>query len=75
MARAISKFNERLSPRQRVVVLGLAAIELTMKILAMRDIGRRPASEIRGPKLLWRLALIVNTLGPLSYFKWGRRRR
>jgi hypothetical protein len=52
----------------------LAAIELAAKIAAARDIKRRADDEVRGSKLLWRMALLVNTFGPLSYFLWGRRR-
>ncbi len=74
MPGAISRFDERFSRRQRVGIGVLAAIELAAKIAAARDIQRRSAEQVRGSRLLWRLALLVNTLGPLSYFLWGRRR-
>jgi hypothetical protein len=67
----IRRFNERLSPRQRVGVGALAVLELAAKVAAARDIQRRPEDQIRGKKTLWRLALLVNTFGPLSYFLWG----
>lgn len=73
MPHAISQFNERFSPKQRAGILALAGAELGLKILALRDIRSRPPEEIRGKKLFWRLALLVNTLGPLSYLRWGRR--
>ncbi len=64
-----------LSDRQRVLIVTAAAAELSMKIAALVDINRRPAEQIRGPKALWRSAMVVNLLGPLSYFVFGRKRR
>ncbi len=66
--------RERFSRRQRIVIGALAIAELSAKLVAARDIERRPAAELRGSKLLWRLALLVNTFGPLAYFALGRRR-
>ncbi|HEY5260920.1 MAG TPA: hypothetical protein VIJ33_02310 [Solirubrobacteraceae bacterium] len=54
-------------------ILALASLEFGLKIAAARDIHRRHASQVRGSKSLWRIALLVNTFGPLSYFRWGRR--
>jgi hypothetical protein len=54
-----------------LVVLG--ALELSGKVAAAHDIKHRPAEQIRGSKLFWRMALVVNTLGPLGYFLLGRR--
>lgn len=63
-----------LSPSQRVLLVSAAAAELTLKVAALIDIQRRPAAEIRGPKALWRAAMAVNLIGPVSYFAFGRRR-
>jgi hypothetical protein len=62
-----------LSDRQRAFLLAAAAGELSLKIAALIDIKRRPASGIRGPKALWRAAMAINLLGPLSYFVIGRK--
>lgn len=63
-----------LSPSQRVLLVSAAAAELTLKVAALIDIRRRPAGQIRGPKALWRAAMAVNLIGPVSYFAFGRRR-
>ena len=63
-----------LSEGQRNAIKVMAAAELAMKIAMLVDIGRRPASQIRGPKSAWRLAAAVNLIGPVSYFAFGRRR-
>jgi hypothetical protein len=47
---------------------------LSLKIAALIDIKRRSADQIRGPKALWRAAMAVNLLGPVSYFTVGRKR-
>ncbi len=63
-----------LSDGQRRLLVAAAAAEASLKIAALVDIQRRPADQIRGPKALWRAAMVVNLLGPLSYFTIGRKR-
>jgi hypothetical protein len=70
---AAQKWAE-LSDRQRALLIGAATAELSLKIAALIDIKRRPADRIRGPKALWRAAMVVNLLGPLCYFTFGRKR-
>jgi hypothetical protein len=53
------------------VVVG--AVELVLTSLAVADLRRRPADEIRGPKALWLLASFVQPVGPIAYFVLGRR--
>jgi Phospholipase_D-nuclease N-terminal len=67
------KWSE-LSQRQRAIIGAAAAAELSLKVAALIDIKRRPADRIRGPKRAWRMAMVVNLLGPVSYFVFGRRR-
>ena len=65
-----------LSERNRRILMGVAVAEGCLKIAALIDIKRRPASQIRGPKWAWATAVaIVNSFGavPLSYFAFGRR--
>jgi hypothetical protein len=64
-----------LTKGQRALLGTAAAAEFSLKIAALVDIARRPADQIRGPKALWRLAQIVNLIGPVSYFTFGRRGR
>jgi len=67
----------RLSPRDRGLLVAAAAVDNGMKIAALRDLRRRPASQIRGPRWLWAVVVtLVNSVGivPLCYFTLGRRR-
>lgn len=72
MHRQRVKFND-LPARGRAQIVLLAAIQLTLLVAAEIDIQVRPASEINGPKNRWRLISLINFVGPLSYFRWGRK--
>jgi hypothetical protein len=65
-----------LSERTRGLLIAAAVVEGVLKVAALIDINRRPASQIRGPKWLW--ASVVAGIGsagvvPISYFVVGRR--
>jgi hypothetical protein len=65
-----------LSQRTRRLLIGAAVAEGILKVAALVDIKRRPASQVRGPKWLW--ATVVTVVGsagvvPVSYFVVGRR--
>jgi hypothetical protein len=63
-----------LTDRQRAVVLTLASIQLSLAATAWADLATRPAGQINGRKAVWAAVIAVNFIGPLSYFRWGRRR-
>ncbi|HEY7283578.1 MAG TPA: hypothetical protein VID47_18520 [Actinomycetota bacterium] len=66
-----------LSQGQRRAVIAAAAVEGALKIAALMDMRKRPASQIRGPKWLWATSVaVVGSAGilPISYFLVGRRR-
>lgn len=62
-----------LSPRARRAVWVLLSFEAVLIVAAERDIQRRPAGTVRGPKLLWRAIATQNIIGPAAYFGLGRR--
>ena len=65
-----------LSPRtRRRIVLG-GAFEGVLKIIALVDLKRRPAGQVRGSKAKWAIAIVtVNSVGavPIAYLIYGRR--
>jgi hypothetical protein len=66
-----------LSERTRRLLIITAVAEGILKLAALIDLKRRPASRVRGPKWLWATVLtIVSSAGlaPISYFVFGRRR-
>ena len=65
-----------LSQRTRRLLTITAVAEGVLKLAALIDIKRRPASQIRGPKWLWATVVtVVSSAGvvPISYFVLGRR--
>ena len=65
-----------LSERTRRLLTITAVAEGILKLAALIDLKRRPASQVRGPKWLWATVLtVVSSAGvvPLSYFVFGRR--
>jgi hypothetical protein len=73
---ARTKWKE-LSPRSRGLILAGGVAEGVLKVVALVDLARRPASEVRGSKLRWALAVtLVNSVGaaPIAYLVHGRRR-
>jgi len=59
----------------RKLIIAVAVAGGILKLAALIDIKRRPASQIRGPKWLWApVVAMVNSAGvmPISYFVFGR---
>jgi hypothetical protein len=58
-----------------IVVAG--AIDGVLRLAALIDLARRPATEVRGSKSKWAAAVtLINSLGavPIAYFALGRRK-
>ncbi|NLU65112.1 PLDc_N domain-containing protein [Rhodococcus sp. HNM0563] len=67
-----ARFSD-MSPRRRAGVLALASIQLALAVSAWVDLATRPAEKVEGSKLKWALIIAVNFVGPISYFRAGRR--
>jgi hypothetical protein len=66
-----------ISEDKRRLLMVLGAIEGILKLAALIDLKRRPASQVRGKKWLWATAVtVISSAGvvPISYFLFGRRR-
>ena len=69
------KWSE-LSPQQQRLVIAGVVVESVLKAVALADLARRPAAQVRGPKPMWALLLTLsNSLGvaPVIYWLYGRR--
>ncbi len=62
-----------LSQTQQAAIVVGAAVELVLTTVALVDLTRRPADQVRGPKLLWVAGCVVQPFGPIAYLVWGRR--
>lgn len=63
-----------LPPRSRALIIAGAFAQFALQFLALRDVKRRPAAQINGPKQLWVGLSFVNYFGPIAYFLIGRKR-
>jgi hypothetical protein len=64
-----------LSAGQQIAIVLAGIAELIVTSIALRDLLRRPARDVKGPKLMWLLALFVQPFGSPLYLMIGRRRR
>lgn len=62
-----------LSPTQQKVIIVSGIVEVALTTWCLRDLRRRPADQVRGPKALWAPAMSVQPFGPLAYLALGRR--
>ena len=59
-----------------IAVVLLALVQVTLAVVALVDLYRRPAAQVvSGIKPLWAVAILVlNIVGPVLYLAVGRRR-
>lgn len=62
-----------LPPARRRDIIIAGTVQAVLALSAWRDLARRPVAQVNGPKQLWALAIAVNIVGPIAYFRWGRR--
>jgi hypothetical protein len=65
---------KKLTQKQARIMAVAVAAQLAVGALTLRDISRRPAQKVRGPKWLWRIVGTANTGGSAAYWVLGRRR-
>ncbi|MEE4025585.1 PLDc N-terminal domain-containing protein [Gordonia sp. PKS22-38] len=63
----------QLSPRSRALIIVGAVVQFALQGAALRDLKRRPAAQVRGPKQLWLGVSFLNYVGPIAYFVVGRK--
>ena len=64
-----------LSPHQQTAVLVAASVQLSLAATAWADLATRTPAEVNGRRATWAAVIAVNVLGPLAWFRWGRRAR
>ncbi len=73
MAKRTKKSWSEMSPQQQAFAILGVVLQLTLLVLAQRDIRTRPAEQIRGDKRFWTAVSLINFVGPISYFLFGRK--
>lgn len=61
------------SPAARKAIVIGGVIEVLLTAFVLRDLSKRPANQVRGPKPAWCLASFVQPIGPIAYLLVGRR--
>lgn len=56
-----------------IVISGL--IQVALLLAALRDLRQRPKEQINGSKWMWSVIVLINFIGPIAYFAFGRKRR
>lgn len=72
MSKQRKTWGEFSTPQKALAIAG-ALIQLALLVAAQRDLWRRPAAQINGPRWAWALICLVNFIGPVSYFMFGRK--
>ncbi|WP_411720119.1 PLDc N-terminal domain-containing protein [Mycetocola sp.] len=65
-------WNE-MSTGQKVGVIATGLVQMGLATTAWRDLAKRSAQQVNGPKGLWAAIIAVNWVGPIAYFITGRR--
>jgi hypothetical protein len=55
------------------VLIAIVAVQSVSAVLAWRDLARRPDSQVRGKKKLWRIFIAMNPGNSVAYWVLGRR--
>lgn len=58
---------------ERRAVIALGSVQVGLALAAWTDLARRDPATVNGPKWRWALLIAVNFVGPLAYFRWGRK--
>lgn len=72
MTRNKKKWSELTPTQQRLIIAG-GAVEAVLTAAALVSLANRPREAVRGPKALWVASMVVQPVGPLAYFAFGRR--
>ena len=65
---------KEMSPVQKVRNVLMGVVELVLVTLALWDISHRPDNEINGKKRTWVMASLIQPVGPIIYFIFGRKK-
>ncbi|MFP4681115.1 MAG: PLDc N-terminal domain-containing protein [Chitinispirillaceae bacterium] len=65
---------KNLNDTQKGILVSLILVQLSLFIAAITSIAKRSAYEIKGRKTWWCLFSLVNYIGPICYFIFGRTR-
>lgn len=63
-----------LSNRQKTALKVAAIVQYALLGAALVDLKFRSPDRVRGSKKVWAAVSMINFVGPIAYFAWGRKR-
>lgn len=70
----MARRDRQLGPAGKVAVSVLAIVQALFAFLAFWDLAHRRADAVKGRKPVWIPVILVNWVGPASYFLFGIKR-
>lgn len=64
---------DRMPAGKKVLVMLLVSLQVSLAVSAWTDLAQRPAEQINGRKRTWAAIIAIDFVGPLLYFRRGRR--
>jgi hypothetical protein len=65
--------RRNLSAGRRKAIAVASMVQWVLAAAAWIDLARRPADLVKGRKIAWAGIIAINFVGPIAYFRWGRR--
>jgi hypothetical protein len=62
------------SAQERKLIVAIGTAQVACIMASLWDLRRRPAHLVRGSKRFWTPVVLINFVGPLAYFLFGRKR-
>ena len=72
--KTLARTKQNLSPGAQALVGLIGLGQAVFAFLAFWDLAHRKADDVRGPKPAWIPVILVNWIGPASYFLFGIKR-
>lgn len=69
-----STAKRNVSPLAEVALALVGLVQLGLALAAFSDLWARPATQVRMTKPAWIPIILINWIGPLSYFVGGVKR-
>ena len=64
---------DAMSTPAKVAVMAAASVQVSLAVSAWTDLAQRPPELVNGSKKKWAAIIAVNFLGPVLYYRRGRR--
>lgn len=68
------KQKKQKSVAATILSIPFTILQIVYTFLAFWDLANRPAEDVKGPKAAWIPVILINWVGPTSYFMFGIRR-